>query len=197
MQFEDGSWHNRNYIAGPTRPLLLSVPVKHGHGQSSEDAQIDYSQPWQRKHIGSIRQAYQKRPFFALYFPVLELLIREKYASLARLNIALMDIIMTWLGIDTSITFDTGVPESDSKTGYLINMCKRACADGYLSGVNETYVNLQQFKDAGLSHSYQKFVHPVYDQGTPAFVENLSAIDWLFNVGPQAAEVVREWRHVD
>ena len=50
MQFEDGSWHNRNYIRGPQGPLLLTVPIKHNHGQTAAQAKIDYSQPWQRKH---------------------------------------------------------------------------------------------------------------------------------------------------
>jgi len=44
---------------------------------------------------------------------------------------------------------------------------------------------------AGLGHHWQLFEHPVYPQGRTPFMPHLSIIDLLFNVGPDAAEIVR------
>jgi len=50
--------------------------------------------------------------------------------------------------------------------------------------------------DAGIKHRWQKFTHPIYDQGHREFITNLSAIDLLFNCGPESSKIIREAGHV-
>ena len=40
-----------------------------------------------------------------------------------------------------------------------------------------------------IQHYWQIFTHPEYDQGKP-FIEKLSIIDLLFNMGPASREIV-------
>jgi hypothetical protein len=193
-QFQNKSWHSRNYIRGPNGPLLLTVPVEKRMGQSIDQTKILVGN-WRRKHLGSIRQAYQRRPFFDKYFPELERTIGHPgWAPLGCLNACLIAIFCEWLGIDTAFCLNTGV--EGHKTDMLISMCKVAGADRYLSSPGETYVDRKQMKEAGISHHFLKFTHPVYGQGHRDFIENLSVIDLLFNVGPEAGKIVREAGHV-
>jgi hypothetical protein len=192
-QFQNKSWHSRNYIRGPNGPLLLTVPVEKHLGQSIDKTKL-LAGNWRRKHLGSIRQGYGKRPFFDAYFPKLEKTIKADFVSLGCLNACLIAQFCEWLGIDTAFCLNTGV--EGHKTDMLINMCKSAGADRYLSSSGETYVDRKQMKDAGIGHHFLKFTHPVYDQGHKDFIENLSVIDLLFNVGPEAGKIVREAGHV-
>jgi hypothetical protein len=204
-QYVSKSWHSRNYIRGPdTRyggPLMLTVPVEKHMGQSIDQTKI-LAGIWRRKHLGSIRQTYEKRPFFDAYFPELEKIINADWGSLGCLNACLISIFCEWLEIETKYCLNTGV--EGHKTDMLINMCKVASKSAgpldyyneYLSSPGETYIDQKQMADAGIRHHFLRFTHPVYDQGHRDFIENLSVIDLLFNVGPEAGKMVKEAGHV-
>ena len=193
-QFVHKSWHSRNYIRGPdTRyggPLLLTVPVEKHMGQSIDQTKM-LAGNWRRKHLASIEHAYRKRPFFDAYFPELEKTINADFGSLGCLNACLIAKLCEWLGIKTAYCLNSGV--EGHKTDMLINMCKVAGADQYLSSPGETYVDQKQMADAGIKHRFLMFRHPVYNQGHGGdFIENLSVIDLLFNTGPEAGQIVKE-----
>jgi hypothetical protein len=59
------------------------------------------------------------------------------------------------------------------------------------------YVNEQNMNLAGIKHRWLKFTHPIYDQGHSEFQTNLSAIDLLFNCGPESGKIIRGAGHVD
>lgn len=183
-QFVNKSWHSRNNIRGANQMLTLTVPIrKAGHfGQSISEMEIDGAH-WKRKHLGSIRGAYQKRPFFKDYFPTLEELINRPWKNLGELNIALIIQFLDWLKIETPLLYSEDQGITGQKTDMLISMCGAVDADHYLSNEGaRAYVDEKQLSEAGISHCWQGFSHPLYDQGTD-FMENLSVIDCLFNIG--------------
>ena len=69
VQFEKGSWRNRNRIKTLNGPQWLTVPVVlKGEGfPLIKDVQINASVPWHKKHIKAIIQNYSKSPFLKLY----------------------------------------------------------------------------------------------------------------------------------
>jgi len=97
-QFQNKSWHSRNYVRGPNGPLLLMVPVEKHMGQSIDQTKL-LAGNWRRKHLASIEHAYRKRPFFADYFPRLETIINGNWGSLGCLNANLIYQIFGWLRI--------------------------------------------------------------------------------------------------
>lgn len=190
-QFVNKSWHSRNIIRGAAQPLTLTVPVrKAGHfGQAISETEIDGTH-WKRKHLGSIRGAYQKRPFFKDYFPALEELINRPWTYLGDLNIALIIQFLEWLEIDTPIFYSEEYGISGQKTDMLTSMCRAMEADHYLSNEGaRAYVDEKQLFEAGIYHCWQDFKHPHYDQGAE-FIENFSIIDCLFNKGAESRELI-------
>lgn len=195
-QLSNKSWHTRNRIRLGERELMLSVPVSKQFGQSINDTAI-LDDGWQRKHLGSIRQAYGKRPYFREYFPRLEALIGAQWASLGDMNIALIKAMLGWLEIDTPILDSRDYEITGNKTDMLISMCQAVGADQYLSNEgSRDYVDEAAMAREGIFHTWQHFEHPVYEQGA-AFMENMSAIDLLFNAGPQSAALVRSCGRID
>jgi len=61
VQFEKGSWRNRNRIKTPAGPLWLTVPVRI-KGQNFpliRDVRINRAERWGKKHVKSIEQNYR------------------------------------------------------------------------------------------------------------------------------------------
>lgn len=184
--YQPKSWQSHNFIRQGDNQLMLSVPV---HKADSINATAPMENGWRRKHLASITHAYGKRPFFDLYFDDLrKLLVGE---TLSDLNCGLIRWIAGVLGITTPILDSRDFQITGHKTDMLISMCGATGALGYLSSPGErSYVDQGQMKAAGLSHRFQEFNHPVYDQGRK-FIPNLSVIDLLFNCGPASVDIVR------
>lgn len=197
-QYTQKSWQTRNRIRLGEVEHWLSVPVKKSgrFGQSINDTEIQ-DEHWKKKHLGSIRQAYAKRPFFDQYYPELETLILRAKDKLGDLNIAIIMMIVSWLELPARVLDSRDYPIKGNKTDMLISMCQAANTDRYLSNEgSRDYVEEPTMADAGIQHCWQIFEHPVYEQGH-AFIENLSVIDLLFNVGPAAGEIVKQCGRIE
>ncbi|MGA7559008.1 MAG: WbqC family protein [Terriglobales bacterium] len=191
-QYSKKSWHSRNRIRLADHELWLSIPVKTaGRFDQAINATYMVNDLWKRKHSGSIRQAYLKSPFFHTYYPELEHHLRTHSGSLGDLNISLVKLILRWLDIRTPIIDSRDYNIRETSTGMLISMCQAIGAGRYLSNEgSRAYVDEQQMAEAGIEHFWQIFEHPIYPQPATPFMPNLSVIDLLFNVGPEAREVV-------
>jgi hypothetical protein len=193
VQFSNKSWQQRNRIVLNGNEILLTVPVRKSNqfGQSIDDVEI-LDAPWKRKHLGSIRQAYSKRPFFKQYFTELEETINRDYANLGELNRTVIALIRDWLSISTPIVESYDYPGIDgTKTNMLIQMCKAVGANKYLSNEGaRVYVDETVMANQGIQHCWQVFRHPLYEQGQP-FMPDMSAIDLVFNMGPESGAVVK------
>lgn len=192
-QYAKKSWQSRNRIRLHDEEFWLTVPVKTaGHFEQAINNTEILGNQWKRKHVGSIRQAYQHRPFFSQYFPAIEAVLLSPHATLGDLNIALIKQILDWLGIITPIVDSREYDIRGNKTDMLISMCEAVGADAYLSNEgSRAYVNEKQMAEAGIQHCWQVFTHPIYDQGANAdFLPYMSVIDLMFNLGPVARELV-------
>ena len=193
VQFSNKSWQLRNRISLNGKELLLTVPVrKTNHfGQSIDEVEI-LDNSWKRKHLGSIRQAYRKSPFFNIYFGELEERINREYATLGELNRSITDLIRGWLSITTPIVESCDYPNIvGAKTDMLIQMCKAVGANKYLSNEGaRAYVDEAVMADLGIQHCWQIFQHPFYHQGG-SFIPDMSVIDLLFNMGEESKIIVK------
>jgi hypothetical protein len=197
-QFVNKSWHSRNVIRNGRTPLTLTVPVlKTGRfGQSISETIIN-GDHWKRKHLGSIRNSYQKRPYFKDYFPRLEELIQQPWENLGQMNIALIIQFLDWLNIDTPLFYSEDHAISGQKNDMLIAMCRAMGAQDYLSNMGaKAYGDESLLRAAAIDHHWQQFVPPRYEQGGE-FMENLSIIDCLFNMGPASGDLVRQAGSID
>jgi len=199
LQFSPKSWQQRNRIFLNGKEHLLSVPVLKADrfGQKIDEVNLDEA-PWRKKHLGSIKQAYIKRPYFNKYYPEFESVLNRQYESLGSLNREIIKLIMGWLEINTPIVESYDYPQiKDSKTDMLIQMCQSVGATHYLSNEgSRVYVNEQMMASFGIQHCWQKFTHPNYEQGH-SFLPNLSALDIIFNLGPNAGLIVKSAGTID
>jgi hypothetical protein len=192
------SWHTRNKIRVGDRPHTLSVPVirKNRFGQSINEAQLA-NVHWRRKHLRTMEYSYRKRPFFDAYYPKLAELLMKDWRSLGEMDMTIIRTIMEWLEIKTPVYDSENYCVEGAKTDMVISMCQALDAESFLFNEgSRVYLEEERLASHGIQAYWQVFEHPTYDQGRD-FIENLSIVDLLFNVGEESCEIVRSCGRVE
>jgi hypothetical protein len=195
LQFSKKDFLNRNRIrtnANSQGWVWLTVPIIHKSGyQKINEIEIDNSTPWAKKHWQLMYFNYKKTPFFDKYSGFFERIYYKKWENLSDLNEAIIYYLQKELAIKTPIVKSSDYDFKGQKTDMIIDMCQKISADGYLSGQGgKRYIDELKFKKNNIKLLFSDFKHPIYRQRFELFVENLSAIDLLFNCGPKSGEIL-------
>ena len=188
LQFEHGSWHNRNYILLGGKRHRLTIPIQRPHLKPISETWFG-DQTWKKKHLKTIELAYGKAPFFKAYYPVLKEIIYSHPHSLERLNIELSNELANWLGVTTPMVDGGKWKFSGDAVDMIIQMCHEVGADAYLSNAgSKAYIfgaEEERMLKAGVRPEWLVFVDPC-----PAGEEPLSAVHHLFHLGPETARLI-------
>jgi hypothetical protein len=191
MQFAKRHWHNRNLIKTPNGTEWLTIPVvtKGRFSQAIDEVMIE--KPWADKHWRALELAYRRAPFFAELAPLVQGWYEQAHQQprLTEVNLIFLRGIAGLLGIKTRITRDTAYPAEGAKTERLLAIARAAGADRYLSGPSaRDYFDEEMFRAAGITTEWMSYRgYPEYSQLHGAFVHEVTALDLLFNTGPDAA----------
>ncbi|MDO9254324.1 MAG: WbqC family protein [Bacteroidales bacterium] len=162
------TFRNRCNIATASGILSLTIPVKRINGNHTKtcDIHIDNSKNWQLLHWRSIVTAYNKSPYFLYYRDQLEPIFLKKHDLLIDFNRELFDCILKALKIKTIDVFYTTEYEMNPDSVDLRNSFHPKYALRNISCILPRY--MQTFEEF---HDY---------------LPDLSIIDLLFNIGPDA-----------
>ena len=170
--FPKQTFRNRTVIATGNGELMLNVPVTRPNGNHTvtADMAVSYHEPWNIRHWRAIVSAYNAAPYFLYYKDELESILLKEHEKLIELNDAILR--------------------------YLLNKMKIACSLEYTKDYQASADNQQDYrytltaKKATLSPTL-----PPYSQVFESrfgFQQNLSAIDLLFNLGPESKRYLLE-----
>ncbi len=165
------TFRNRCSVLTTNKIDVLTVPVKSYEAASpTKDILIDYNQEWIRRHLGCLKAAYGKSPFYEFYAPELIDTYYKKPKFLVDLNDDLLTICLRWVGV--------------KKEKRYILSGERDEDNGILNAIS--LINNRKQQNA---FTYYKPV-PYYQTFGNGFVGNLSIIDLIFNMGPEAKSVL-------
>ena len=193
VQYVPKDWISRNVVKGPNGPILLTVPVlrKDYLGKKIVDIEIKNDLPWAKKHWMSIAQAYQKAPHFKRYAGFFEDVYKREWKLLADLDWHMLRWFVDTLGISTELSRAGEYNFSGTKSDLVLDMCVQMKADVYIFGIQGAdYADRDMFASAGVTPYFQSYAHPVYRQNFGEFAPNMSVVDLLFNLGPDALDVI-------
>ncbi len=161
------SYRNRCYLLSAHGRQLLSVPVYLGsqHKTPVKDITIDYSKRWQQVHLRAIVASYSSSPYFEFYFESFEKILSRKNDFLLNLNMELTETILEILKLKTKISFSTSFePPGETENDFRYKITPK----------KESQFSVKEY-------------FQVFNNGT-GFVQGLSIIDLIFNMGPQAID---------
>ncbi|GGH37907.1 hypothetical protein GCM10007423_31240 [Dyadobacter endophyticus] len=165
------TYRNRCDVLTTNKIDTLTVPVKgYEPASSTKDILIDYNQDWTRRHLGCLQSAYGKSPFYEYYAHEFKRVYEKKLAYLVDLNYELLTICLRLTGIKKDIQYNL--------SGEIIS--EKAVAND---------ISLINNRKQPNSHKYYSPA-PYYQTFGNDFVGNLSIVDLLFNMGPEAKSVL-------
>jgi WbqC-like protein family len=190
VQYTRRDWRNRNKIKTPQGAAWLTIPVS-TKGQYYEPIKSitasDLS--WTTRHWQTIAANYARARFFRNYAETIERAYRECVDThLSAINFRFISTICGILGITTKITWSMDYTLAEGKTERLVSICEQAGADLYLSGpAARDYIDQTLFDAANVRLVYADYTgYPEYTQLFPPFDHYVSALDLIFNEGPEA-----------
>lgn len=192
VQFDKHGWRNRNRVKSPNGPVWLTVPVHlERSGQLISDICIDNRRAWARKHIGTIRQFYNRAPYLNCYLPILEELLNKRWERIVDLDMAIIEQFHCWLKLSSRVVLSSQLPIQGNRSERLLNVCLHFNAARYLSGnAAQDYLDVGSFEKNGIQVEWQNYSHPQYPQMHGEFVPYLSALDLLLNCGDDSINIL-------
>jgi len=193
VQFDRRGWRHRNRIKSVAGVQWLTVPVlKKGRlTQAIRDSRIDSANPWQRKHLRSLEISYRRAPYFDRYFPALADVIGRRWAFLLDLDVAVIELIAGWIGLERETRFASELGITGHATERLCDICDALGASEYLTGdAASDYLDGSLFAARRIQLQYHHYAHPTYHQLYGPFVSHLSVIDLVLNHGPDSLAII-------
>ncbi len=193
VQYDKGGWRNRNRIKIPSVPHWLTVPVltKGGNLPLVRDVRVNNAQPWARNHLRTLAQYYSKASHFAFFFEELSDILNRPWDLLAKLDRTLIEWMCGVFGITTPLVWSSEIGVTGDRLDRLIAIVKHFGGDAFYEGAaGRDYISVDYFADRGVEVIFQDYHHPTYPQLHGEFVSHLSAIDLIFNLGPDSPEIL-------
>ena len=157
--YKKKTYRNRAFLYGPNGMIRLSIPVNK-IGKTDNEKYICNDQKWRLRHWKTILNCYSSSPFFDFYYSDIKKIFFKDYKLLSDFNIAITEKILSLLN-------------------FKLDFKKNFNMDSFLTG----YENLILTK----SESEKKFPkYPQVFEYKHGFIENLSIIDLIFNIGPES-----------
>ena len=195
VQFKKNEWQHRNRIRNADGWQWLSVPNSYKHPRAIAEVPVRNDTNWCQKHLQSLKMSYGKAPFFGEYLGRFESYYSETRDTIDKVNIGSVKLLAGIMGIATPTEVSSQFSFEGVSTERLVNICRHFGADTYIAGAGgRDYMDLSLFDAAGITVEFQEFSTPVYKQhwckAPEDFVPGLSAIDLVFNCGPESYGVV-------
>lgn len=183
-----GNWVNRNRILISGKPVYVTVPICRSDFRNAKisDVEIFNLENWKKKFFKTVIYNYGKAPFLAENRELVDFIMASSDIKLINFNMGIIRKICEMLEINFQkilLSSELGVM---SKSTYRIrDLITNINGSTYLSGNgSQSYLNTEILEAAGIGTIFQENRYPVYKQvGSNHFIEQLSILDWLFNIG--------------
>lgn len=189
VNFIKGGWINRNRILINGKPNYITAPLYQASPNKRIcDISLQSSSIWREKMTKSIENTYRRAPFFSKVFPIVEKIICYKTDNLAELLLNQIRDMSSFLGIQTNLVESSRNYKNNTLAGEdrVLDICKHEGANTYinLEGGQALY-NIEKFSSRGIKLCFIVMNHTPYSQRSTGFINRLSIIDTLMELGPQ------------
>jgi len=187
---------NRNKIITKNNDWnRISIPTKKSNKfYPINKVEINNKINWKEKNWKLIFDSYSDSPFFHIYEEYLKNLFSKDHKFLFDINYDTLNKTLTWLDLKINIILSSSLKITGSGTERLVNICKILDSNEYVSGIGgKRYLNENLFNSNNIKLSFQNYSPIKYTQHhSKNFIENLSILDLLMNMGPKSLEYIKK-----
>jgi hypothetical protein len=199
VQYTRSEYHARQRVRTHTGAAWLSVPLRKipGQRQLLEQLRLDPGQPYQARHLKTLRVGYARAPWFAEVYALVEQVYAGDHERLVDLSLDLIEAFCRYLGSPVRIVRASSLPHAGDNTERLIQLVRAVAGDVHLTstyGTERRYIDWPRVAAAGIEVHAQRFTHPRYPQAWPGFVPDLAALDMLFCQGRETGPILAAGR---
>jgi WbqC-like protein family len=196
VTFIKQGWINRNNILVNGRPFLFTVPVKNISSYSLIlETEITHDVDWKTKILKTIKQSYQKAPYYQRIFEIIEKIFTSDEQYISKMAINSIKEVLQYLDVSTEIKDSSTTYRNNnlSSQDRVLDICQQEQADQYLNpiGGRELY-SKEAFKHRGIKLNFVRSKSIIYHQNKKDFIPNLSIIDVLMFNSPPAVKLMLE-----
>lgn len=175
------TWRNRCSIATANGRLDLSIPVEKPLGNSTPTAQVIIStkHSWQKNHWRAIQSAYCKSPYFIYYSDLLESFYMAPHP----------EKLITWNNLLLNAVASQILPLPPIKFTSEYEKHPEGLMD-----LREAFSPKSHRQAIDVSRELPQYYQVFSDKNS--FIPNLSILDLLFNMGPEAASFLKQKKQV-
>ena len=172
------TYRNRCYIATPTGPQALTLPVERdGAGRTPvRELRLSDHGNWRHLHWTALVSAYEKSPYFEYYADDFRPLYERKFSFLADFNETLRRLVLSLLDLERPTVRAARYEADPAFTHSEVLDLRRAIAPKSPPEADPAFTPVPY---------YQVFA------SRTGFLPNLSIADLLFNLGPESRLVLR------
>lgn len=172
LVFRRSSFRNRMILPGGNGLVSLTIPVVGGRSVKLpfKAVEIDYSSNWQRDHFRSFETIYGNSPFYFQYCASLKEIFDQKPRFLVDWNATCLDWIVKKMKINLTLLQDGNQLTDNLETRQRIDI--------YLPS-NHDIPGKEPF-----------IKYPQLFEDRIGFKPNVSIVDLLFNLGPDALKKI-------
>jgi len=174
----------------------LSIPVGNNRDKKCNDIDLPKNDKYFIKMINTLKRSYGRATYFGIEFPIIENILSNSLLNSSKLiqaNLKIFKSIREHLLLeDKQFYFSSQFSHFNDRTHRIISICKSLnineilIGDGQMSNVHD----FRLIRENGINIVIQKYMenHPTYfqihsERKSQPFVEGLSIVDALFNVG--------------
>lgn len=191
-------FHNRNKIKTANGDwAYITVPVAHTElFKRLKDVILPADTRWAKKHWRSLEVHYRAAPYWKDYSDFFNQLYANiaSVKTLSDLNIKIIEYMSGAFGCKVKFfrSSEFEINPDLRSTGAILDIIKNVEATKFLAGPSgKKYINQTEFSDAKVELIFQEFHPQEYKQLFPPFVPGLTALDLLFNEGPNSINFLK------
>lgn len=195
--FSKGGFHERNKIKTTTAWAYLTIPIPHQSlFKSLNETLLPENIKWANKHWRSLEHCYGRTLYWNAYKDFFKNLYTQidSFKTLSDLNIEIITYMCRAFGLKTKLAkasdykFDSNLKSTEA----ILAVIKQVGATEFLAGPSgKKYLQRDRFIDKNIELLFQEWQPKEYSQVHPPFIGGLSALDLLFNEGPNSIKYLK------
>jgi hypothetical protein len=188
FQYSKQTFQNRSKLRNPNGWQWITIPLFHQHGRAIRDAEIDTNDKrWRERHWRAFMYNYRSTMYFEFFEDTFQPFFEQSWTRLGPCTCRSIELTMEFLDVQTPVTRASDLDGAPDTVEGVLNALD---ADVLVAPHDVA----EHDADAASTVQAHRFEHPTYRQNFDGFEAGMSAMDAIFNYGPDARRLIRDGR---